>query len=46
MHAPRQGGVHRRKTALIASEEFDGMDSATVARIIRVPRKIRRKKFA
>jgi hypothetical protein len=32
--------------ALIASEEFDSMDTATVARIIRVPRKIRRKKFA
>ncbi len=32
--------------ALIASGEFDTMDSATVARIIRVPTKMRRKKFA
>ena len=32
--------------ALIASEVFDTMDAATVARIIRVPTKMRRKKFA
>ena len=32
--------------ALIASEEFGPMDTATVARIIRVPTKMRRKKFA
>ena len=31
--------------ALIASEEFDTMDPVTVARIIRVPRKMRRKKL-
>ena len=32
--------------ALISSGEFDAMDSATVTRIIRVPTKMRRKKFA
>jgi hypothetical protein len=32
--------------ALIASDEFGTMDPVTVARIIRVPTKMRRKKLA
>jgi hypothetical protein len=32
--------------AVIASEDFGGMNEATVARLIRVPNKVRRKKSA